>query len=108
VPGVPPAPDELSSPLDASSDEPPLLDVDPPSGLPLLELPPDEDEFRPDPPLEELPDEDPLLLVEDPEELLLFDGVMLGCIVIPLKLVGVFDDPHAATTAARHTPKSIA
>jgi hypothetical protein len=109
-PGVPPAPDELSSPVAASSGEvPPLLDVDPASGLPPLELPPDEEEgmFKPDPPLEELPDEDPLL-VEDPpvEELLLFDGVMLGCIV-PLKL-GVFDDPHAATTAARQTPTSIA
>ena len=106
---MPPAPDELSSPLDASSDvePPPSLDVEVPPLLLLPLLPPDEEVvFNPVPLLEPLPplDEDPLL-VEDPvEEVeLLFSGVVLGCIW----KVGAFDDPHPATTAARHTPKSI-
>jgi hypothetical protein len=106
---VPPAPDELSSPVDASS-EPPLLDPDASGLLPLLLPPEDVDEgggwFKPDPPLEELPLEDPLLLVDDSplEELLLFVAAGGGC--IPWN-VGVFDDPHPAATAARHNPKSI-
>lgn len=106
---MPPAPDELSSPLDASSDAAsPLLDVEASPPLPLA-LPPDDVDdggvFNPAPPLEVLPplDEDPLL-DEEPllEELLLFNGVLGIC-----WKVGAFDDPHAATTAARHTPKSI-